>query len=52
MRLRGAIEVARGAVPSRIVVVLPGNSWENAGAPRSAQHFAITLLDALCAALA
>lgn len=51
VRLKSAMGVARAANTPRIVVVLPGLSWENAGIDRSAQHFAITLLDALCAAL-
>ena len=37
--------------PSRVAIELPGTTWEDAGEDRSAQHFAITLLDALCAAL-
>ena len=36
----------------RIAVSLPGEVWEEAGAERSAQHYAIVLLDALCAGLA
>ncbi|WP_165171985.1 peptidoglycan-binding protein [Adlercreutzia sp. ZJ242] len=51
VRLKGALAAACGARPPRVVVVLPGRVWEDAGADRSAQHFAITLLDALCAAL-
>lgn len=38
--------------PPRVALELPGTLWEGAGLGRSAQHFAITLLDALCAALA
>ena len=34
-----------------VEVQLPGETWEEAGEERSAQHFAITLLDALCSAL-
>lgn len=52
LRLGSAIDAARSASPSRICVELPGVEWEDAGEGRSAQHFAITLLDALCAALA
>ena len=52
LRLSTAIDAARGILPSRVAVELPGEVWENAGEGRSAQHFAITLLDALCAALA
>lgn len=50
-RLETAIGVADAASPSRIAVELPGIMWEDAGEGRSAQHFAITLLDALCTAL-
>lgn len=50
-RLRGAMAAARVAQPMRVTVVLPGTVWEDAGADRSAQHYAITLLDALCIAL-
>lgn len=51
LRLASALEKAHITAPSRIAVELPGSVWEDAGAGRSAQHFAITLLDALCAAL-
>lgn len=47
----GAARAERAPRPARIVVELPGEVWEDAGADRSAQHFAITLLDALCSAL-
>lgn len=50
LRLRSAISAATGK-PRRIAIQLPGNQWEDAGAGRSAQHYAITLLDALCMAL-
>ena len=50
LRLRSAIEAA-GTVAPRIAVVLPGTQWELAGEDRTAQHFAITLLDALCVSL-
>ena len=46
----GSLQAASGM--SRIAVVLPGCTWQDAGQGRSAQHFAITLLDALCTALA
>lgn len=49
-RLAGALQVSR-AKPVRIKVILPGTSWMEAGVERTAQHYAITLLDALCAAL-
>lgn len=51
LRLETAIGVADAATPSRIAIELPGAVWEDAGVGRSAQHFAITLLDALCSAL-
>lgn len=35
----------------RIAVRLPEEVWEDAGADRSAQHYAIVLLDALCSGL-
>ena len=50
LRLKSAIGAAN-AVPPRISICLPGTQWEDAGESRSAQHFAITLLDALCVAL-
>ena len=34
-----------------LIVELPGTVWEDAGEARSMQHYAITLLDALCSAL-
>lgn len=51
LRLETAIGVADALAPSRIAVELPGEMWEDAGAGRSAQHFAISLLDAICMAL-
>lgn len=54
LRLRSALNAARdprAPRPARVIVELPGTVWEDAGAARSAQHFAITLLDALCLAL-
>lgn len=51
VRLRSALEMARHSRPARIAIELPGSTWMEAGEARSAQHFAITLLDALCAAL-
>ena len=50
-RLRAGIASAT-TTPPRIAIALPGTTWEDAGEGRSAQHFAITLLDALCLALA
>lgn len=50
-RLEGAMDMARAKNPKRVRIVLPETQWMEAGAERSAQHFAITLLDALCVAL-
>ncbi len=50
-RLDSALSRATVAQTSRIAIELPGSTWEDAGEDRSAQHYAITLLDALCAAL-
>ncbi len=49
-RLRAAIEGLRCGI-HLIEIELPGSTWADAGEERSAQHFAITLLDALCAAI-
>ena len=51
LRLASAIDVARDASWPRVSVLLPGTVWLEAGPERSAQHYAITLLDALCSAL-
>lgn len=51
LRLESAIDVAQDASWPRLSVLLPGAMWLEAGPERSAQHYAITLLDALCAAL-
>lgn len=51
LRLRTAIGAAEATAPARIAVELPGATWEDAGVGRSAQHYAISLLDALCTAL-
>lgn len=37
--------------PRRIAVRLPEKGWQDAGEVRSAQHYAIVLLDALCSGL-
>lgn len=50
LRVRTAINVTT-IEPPRIALELPGKVWADAGAGRSAQHYAITLLDAICAAL-
>ncbi|MDO4854355.1 MAG: peptidoglycan-binding protein [Coriobacteriia bacterium] len=40
-----------GAKPgSRVALRLPGDAWCDAGVERTAQHFAIILLDAICSA--
>lgn len=51
LRLTSAVNVARDADWPRLSVLLPGTVWLEAGPERSAQHYAITLLDALCSAL-
>lgn len=51
VRLSGALRSAQNSHPIRVRIIVPGESWDGAGEDRSAQHFAITLLDALCAAL-
>lgn len=51
LRLTSAADVARDAPWPRVSVLLPGKVWLEAGPERSAQHYAITLLDALCSAL-
>lgn len=51
LRLKSALSAARASKPARVSVELPGTMWQDAGEGRSAQHFAITLLDALCSAL-
>ncbi|MGI6046085.1 MAG: peptidoglycan-binding domain-containing protein [Eggerthellaceae bacterium] len=51
LRLQTALSVVRGKKEARIAVELPSTMWEDAGEDRSAQHFAISLLDALCLAL-
>lgn len=51
LRLKQAFKAASGE-HARIAIRLPGETWEDAGEARSAQHFAIVLLDAICAALA
>lgn len=52
LRLGTGINAAKAANAPRLALELPGDRWQDAGAERSAQHYAITLLDALCAALA
>jgi len=50
LRLSQAIGAASKRKPARVIVELPGAAWMEAGEDRSAQHYAITLLDALCTA--
>lgn len=51
IRLQQALRSAAQHDPSRIAVHLPAESWMEAGEARSAQHYAIVLLDAFCSAL-
>ena len=51
LRFRTAIKGLSSKKRKMIAVQLPGKVWEQAGEGRSAQHYAITLLDALCSAL-
>ena len=51
LRMAPAINAAYRKQGPRMIVELPGTSWEDAGEDRSMQHYAITLLDALCSAL-
>ena len=51
LRMGPAINAAYRRKNPRIIVELPGATWEDAGEARSMQHYAITLLDGLCSAL-
>lgn len=51
LRMTPAIATAMRKDKPRITVELPGTAWEDAGEVRSMQHYAITILDALCTAL-
>lgn len=51
LRMAPAVSAALRKSNPRITVELPGKVWEEAGEARSMQHYAITLLDALCSAL-
>lgn len=51
LRMAPAINAAYRKKNPRINIELPGKTWEDAGEARSMQHYAITLLDALCSAL-
>ena len=50
LRLAEGIQVAEDG-KDRIAIRIPGTQWHDAGEVRSAQHYAIVLLDAICAAL-
>lgn len=51
VRLTGAIGMAHATHPLRVRIVLPSDTWMEAGVERTTQHYAITILDALCASL-
>lgn len=51
LRLQSALQFARKKKPARIAIHLPSKVWYEAGEDRSAQHYAIVLLDAICTAL-
>ena len=51
LRMAPAIRAAYRKERPRLIVELPSATWEDAGEARSMQHYAISLLDALCAAL-
>lgn len=51
LRIESALDAAKDDAPRRIAIQVPGASWEDAGQARTAQHYAVTLLDALCLAL-
>ena len=51
LRMAPAVAAAQRKTPPRLTIELPGTTWEDAGTARSMQHYAITLLDALCGAL-
>lgn len=50
-KLQNAISAARESGDNRISVFITHRSWETAKDERSAQHYAINLLDGLCSAL-
>lgn len=51
LRFQQAFKIAREHTPSRIALHLPSKVWYEAGEERSAQHYAIVVLDAICSAL-
>ena len=51
LRIENALNAVKGDSPRRIAIQVPGEAWEDAGEARAAQHYAVTLLDALCVAL-
>ncbi|MBQ9042080.1 MAG: peptidoglycan-binding protein [Eggerthellaceae bacterium] len=52
LRMAPAVAAGQKKTPPRLTIELPGTVWEDAGEARSMQHYAITLLDALCTTLA
>ena len=52
LRLQGAFGTLRRPAEKRLAIELPSQFWEDAGPERSAQHYAISLIDGLCMALA
>ena len=51
LRLKQAFQGVQHRDHPRVALHLPTESWLDAGEARSAQHYAIVLLDALCSAL-
>jgi len=52
LRLKGALGTLRRHADKRLAIEIPSYVWEEAGPERSAQHYAISLIDGLCVALA
>ncbi len=50
LRLTQAFRTTEAKPGSRVALRLPGDTWADAGVERTAQHFAIILLDAVCSA--
>lgn len=50
LRLAQAFRAIKRKPGSRVALRLPGDCWQDAGVDRTAQHFAIVLLDAICSA--
>lgn len=51
LRIENALNAVRNQTQPRIAIQVPSDTWEDAGEARTAQHYAVTLLDALCVAL-